>query len=82
MKIRIAAGLALILAACTEAPTGVPAAGPSLDSGYVIGSGNRTADSTAAAASSSEYESENAKETATNANGAVAGGPYVIGSGN
>jgi hypothetical protein len=83
MKIRIAAGVILVLAACSEAPTGVSAAGPSFDDAYVIGSGNRSGDSTVSANTSNpEVTGENETTPATNADGAAAGGTYVIGSGN
>lgn len=82
MKLRIATGLLLILGACGDAPTGVPAAGPSGPSftGYVIGSGNR-ADTTVAPTTTAPEVQPGDDETATNSESA-AGGGYVIGSGN
>jgi hypothetical protein len=79
MKIRIAAVLGLALAACSEAPTGVtPAAAPHLDSGYVIGSGNRAGGDSVAV----QGATAGTNEKAANANGVAADGGYVIGSGN
>jgi hypothetical protein len=82
MRIRIAAAMGLLLAACSEPPTGTSAAPPSFDTGYVIGSGNRNDQDTLPPQGRYASDPAHTNETAANADSAAADNGYVIGSGN
>lgn len=78
MKIRIATGLIILLAACSgsEPPTAATPAGPSFDGNYVIGSGNHS-DST-----STGTTNPGGNTSAADSQTGSTAGTYVIGSGN